>query len=396
MSLASLSRRRGGAVVLDAGMGTALGHLGFTSQESWTAGFEVGDAKYADAVRMVHLQFLRAGADVVTANTFNISQTRVMNVSRLCGITTTREEASAAEARLIHANVAVAKSAIKMFTVEQGRAFDGVLAAALGCYGTAIVGRGSTANRVHSNEAAAVRLPGYGLGDRAQAVLEEFHRSRAVTALEAGVDVLAFETVPDLQEARAIANVLNDLRQTIPSLQAMVMFTCSNATQVDNGDTFEECCAALSACASCVALGVNCTEPRFVDELLMQARRAAPSKLLIAKPNSGESYHSGKVAAGMRVSTGGKGPEEVQKGHQTRLAGLGKADAMAQHWAPALTGWELLNDGTRLATTEEFGSLAWHWHTKCGASLIGGCCRIRHDHISAIQHRISQCLETTS
>jgi len=48
---------------------------------------------------------------------------------------------------------------------------------------------------------AAERVSGYGVG---QAALEVFHRSRARTAIEAGVDLLAFETIPDLVEARAI------------------------------------------------------------------------------------------------------------------------------------------------------------------------------------------------
>jgi len=329
-------------------MGTGLGRLGLTERQCWTAGYRTEEAEIRRAVAEVHLGFLRAGADVVTANTYNVSKARLQD-SRLFGLPP--EEAAAREAQCIRANVELARAAIAQHARETGVPFEGVLAASLGCFGTSIPGRGETANRVHADEQQAVRVPGYGVSQEA---LHEFHRSRALAAIGAGVRVLAFETIPDLPEARAIAALLPQLSAVRPDLEALVMFTCRDGERVDNGDRFEECCAALSRCDAAVALGVNCTEPRLVPALLAAARRAAPSKLLIAKPNSGEVYD-------MREPDAATLPP-------------GERGDVIEGWKP----------GPDSLTAHAFGAMARRWHKECGAALVGGCCRIGHAETAAV------------
>ena len=348
---ALLASRKGGPLILDAGMGTGLGRLGLSEKQCWTAGYRTDDAQVREAVLAVHRGFLRAGCDVLTANTYNVSK---VNAQSVLGLGTA--EAAAHEERCIKASIDLARSAIATHAHETGRAFEGVLFASLGCFGTTILGRGETANRLHSDDEQALRVPGYGVP---QATLEDFHRTRAASAIAAGVRSLAFETVPDLHEARAIAAVLAELQPTTPGLEALVMFTCRDAEHVDNGDRFDACCEALAQCEPVVAVGLNCTEPRLVPALLAAAERAAPGKLLIAKPNSGEAYDMRERAA-VTLPT----------------------SKVVTNWQPAAGG---------AISAAEFGDMARHWHAACGAALVGGCCRVGHEEIAAIAAACAEC-----
>ena len=360
MALRKLLRERGGPpLIMDGGMGTGLGRDGLSNQQCWTAGRNTDDEAIAAAVRAVHMRFLRAGADLLTANCYNVSTKRELYF-------VDPDAAAANEDRFIRANVALARSAIGTFNSEATAPFRGLVAAALGPYGSAILGRGETANRLVDDASdSAKREKGYGTTPEE---LEAFHLSRAVTALDAGVDVLAFETVPDLLEAEAIANVLTQLQTAGRRVEAYVMFTCredesDGALIVDNGDPFEDCCRALAACAPCVALGVNCTDPWLVGGLLEQAKRAAPSKLLIAKPNSGEYYDMSAGSAEKWKADGGVG---------------------------AAGSWKT-QTGHDVATAHEYAQMALQWHAICGASLVGGCCRTGEEHTAAMRELCGEC-----
>lgn len=251
----TLLKKRGGCVVLDGGMGTGLGRVGLSPKQCWTASRNLDNASVRESVLAVHLQFLTAGADILTANTYNVSAARELRLCEIAGIACTPKQAVAAEEQNIRANIALAREAIAAFDVRNEDAgtpcpWDGVLAAAMGCFGSSIVGRGSTANRLQSSEKVALRVRGYGV---LPAELEAFHRSRAAIAIAAGADALTFETIPDVLEAHAIAAVLDELRRTTsPYIEAIVTFTCRDAQNVDNGDPFEEAVAALAKCAACV------------------------------------------------------------------------------------------------------------------------------------------------
>ena len=50
----------------------------------------------------------------------------------------------------------------------------------------------------------------------------EWHRPRVDALLKAGVDLLAFDTIPSLVEARAVVSLL----QEYPNAQAWISFSC--------------------------------------------------------------------------------------------------------------------------------------------------------------------------
>ena len=160
--------------------------------------------------------------------------------------------------------------------------------------------------------------------------LMNFHRERIALLVAAGVDLLACETIPDLDEARAIRDVLAEF----PTISAWISFSCRGATTCA-GQTMSQVVSALRDAPQIAALGINCTSPHDVLGLVesLHARSVTP---IIVYPNSGETY-----------------------------------DASDNSWHGD-------------AECDAFVQLAQQWHA-AGASLIGGCCRTTPATIRALR-----------
>lgn len=167
----------------------------------------------------------------------------------------------------------------------------------------------------------------YGLSE---AELMDFHRPRMTTLLEAGPDLLACETLPCFVEARALVRLLAEL----PDVSAWISFSARDDSHTCHGESLAECAAWLDKQPQVVAVGVNCTAPRYIPTLV-RTIRSATSKPIVVYPNSGEIYN------------------------------------------PDRRCWE----GT--ATSVEFAAEAECWYAS-GARLIGGCCRTTPDYITAL------------
>lgn len=206
--------------------------------------------------------------------------------------------------------------------------------------------RSTTGSRVRPLVAASVGPYGAALADGSEyrgdygvsrGRLEDFHAPRLAVLADAdtGVDLLAIETIPSLEEALLLVRLLEDL----PDARAWISFTCRDAEHVAHGERFADCVAAVAASPQVLAVGLNCTAPRFVEPLLRAARRATP-KPLVAYPNRGERW-----------------------------------DADAHRWFDADEG---------AGSPEAFAELALRWRD-AGASLIGGCCRTGPEHVRALR-----------
>ena len=115
-------------------------------------------------------------------------------------------------------------------------------------------------------------------------VPDGFHERRLRLLLAAEPDCIAVETQPRLDEAAAIVRLLEEL----DAPDAWVTFTCPDGEHTAHGERIEDAIAAVES-PKVVAVGVNCTAPRFVDELLRRARTVT-DKPLIAYPNAGRTY----------------------------------------------------------------------------------------------------------
>jgi homocysteine S-methyltransferase len=293
-------------LILDGALGTELERRGADLKDPlWTAKLLL---EQPGLIRAVHLDYFAAGADVATTASY---QATFEGFARR-GIGFVRAAA------LLCASVESAVSARDEFwavdTNRPGR-LRPLVAASVGPYG-AMLADGSEYRG------------DYGLGVDA---LMNFHRPRIRELATAGPDLLAFETIPSLDEAVALARVLEET----PAMSAWIAFSCKNGTHTCEGQRVADCVAALEAFPQIVSVGVNCTAPEHVPSLLQQMR-GRTDKPLLAYPNAG-----------------------------------GRYDAAARRWSGA-------------SGTAGFAAAARVWHA-AGAELIGGCCRTAPADIHAIR-----------
>ncbi len=157
-----------------------------------------------------------------------------------------------------------------------------------------------------------------------------FHSRRIAVLAQTNADFLAFESIPSLEEARAILAAL----QPYPDLAAYLSFTCRDGIHVSHGETLRACAELLDAQPQVIGIGVNCTAPELIGSLIGELAKVT-SKPIIVYPNSGEQW-----------------------------------DAVHRCWQ---------GDGQ----IQAFGELAGRWRS-AGAQWIGGCCRTGPEHVRAV------------
>jgi homocysteine S-methyltransferase len=301
-------------MILDGALATELERRGADLVDPlWSAKYLL---EQPDMIRAVHLDYFEAGADVATTATYQAS----FEGFRRRGI-----ERDAA-ARLMRDAVALAAAARDEFWSDLANRGDRrrpLIAASVGPFG-AVLADGSE-YRGH-----------YAATDQA---LATFHRPRLEVLAEAGADLLAFETIPCLREARVLARLLKEF----PAITGWMSFSCRDGAHTSEGEEIAECAAALRDDAQIAAVGVNCTRPEYVCDLLRRMREHT-DKPLLAYPNTGECY-----------------------------------DASTKRWY-----------GTHGAAPFREQALAWY---QAGARLIGGCCRTTPADIRAISALRAQCSE---
>jgi homocysteine S-methyltransferase len=104
--------------------------------------------------------------------------------------------------------------------------------------------------------------------------LMDFHRPRLAVLAASGADLLACETLPCPEEAEALARLLQD---EFPQTPAWFSFSCRDGEHVWQGERLADCMAMLESVPQVVAVGVNCTDPRWVESLLRQAASVTAS-----------------------------------------------------------------------------------------------------------------------
>ena len=167
-------------------------------------------------------------------------------------------------ARLLRRSVALARSA-----VPSGRRCW--VAASVGPYGAALADGSEYRGR-------------YGLS---VAQLADWHRPRLEVLASAAPDVLALETVPDVDEAAALVAALDGI-----DVPAWLSYSISG-TRTRAGQPLEEAFAVAASTTQVVAVGVNCCDPADVGPALAIARAVA-GKPVIVYPNSGEGWDAAR------------------------------------------------------------------------------------------------------
>ncbi|XP_076245011.1 betaine-homocysteine S-methyltransferase [Calliopsis andreniformis] len=257
--------------ILDGGFGAQLStHVGakIDGDPLWTSRFL---ATNPDAVYATHLDFLRAGADIIETNTYQAS------VSSLMKHLSINEEESV---KLLYKAVNLAKKAVNDYTKEISENDEienknPIIAGSCGPYGASLHD-GSEYNGA------------YGKNTPRETMIQ-WHKSRIDALVDAGIELLALETIPCYQEAE----LLVDLLKEYPNVKAWLSFSCKrNSQNIVDGSNFQEVatrCYKMASPGQIIAVGVNCLAPKDVSPLLKGIHKEELIPL-IAYPNSGEIY----------------------------------------------------------------------------------------------------------
>lgn len=291
-------------VVLDGALATELEARGCDLRdELWSARILI---EAPELIKQVHADYFAAGADVATTASYQAT------FESFAQRGLSRDEA----AGLMRLSVQLARDARDEFCATPANHANRprpLVAASVGPYG-AYLADGSEYRG------------DYGLSE---VELTDFHRERMAVLIDAGADLLACETIPCAIEARAITHLLDEF----PGIYAWISYSARDGGHTNQGEPIAEAVAA-AAHPQVAAVGINCTAPHFIPDLI-RAIRGATDKPILVYPNSGEEYDS--VAMTWR--------------------GQSECDAYA---------------------TDAAG-----WH-RLGARLIGGCCRTTPAHIRAL------------
>lgn len=234
----------------------------------WTARFLMLNP---DAVQATHLDFLRAGAGIIETNTYQASVPGLMKHLDL---------SERASLDLITSAVSLAKAAVKDYLEESGEkeSLDKPLVAgACGPYGAYL----------HDSS----EYSGFYGKTISQKELMDWHRPRIRTLLDAGVDLLALETIPCVEEAEALVELVREF----PGARAWLSLSCRDDRYMADNSKFQEVAVRCyrASPSQIVAVGVNCIDPKYVSSLLKGINEGSSADdfiPLVVYPNRGGSY----------------------------------------------------------------------------------------------------------
>lgn len=252
--MASLAVRAAARVLVgDGGLATALEARGHDLTGGlWSARLL---AEAPSEIAEVHRDFYRAGADIVITASYQAS----FRGFSACGIGRRGAE------QLMRRSVSIAAAVRDEF-------HERFVAASIGPYGAVLADGSEYRGR-------------YGLSVRE---LRAWHRPRFEILATAGADVLALETVPDIDEAQALVDLATEA-----GMPAWLTYTTSG-TRTRAGQSLADAFSVAADSDAIIAVGVNCCAPDDVLPAIAAARSFG--KPVIVYPNSGEGWDSAAAA----------------------------------------------------------------------------------------------------
>ena len=112
-----------------------------------------------------------------------------------------------------------------------------------------------------------------------------FHKDRVAALIDAGVDILACETMPSFLEIKALAKLI----QQFPMVNCWFSLTLKDQKHISDGTPLTEVIEYLNSIEQIVSVGINCIALEKVTPAL-EVLSKLNSKPLIVYPNSGEQY----------------------------------------------------------------------------------------------------------
>jgi homocysteine S-methyltransferase len=293
-------------LVLDGGLATAMEARGCDlNDDLWSARVLMEDP---ELIRQVHLDYLSAGADCIATTSYQATVEGFLKKGL------SRDRAL----DLLTLSSQLALEARDTYWANPGNRVGRqkpLVAASIGPYG-AYLADGSEYTGDYSISQEALR---------------EFHQERWTLLARSGVDLMACETIPSLDETEVLLGLLRDT----PGMWGWVSFSCRDGEHLADGSRLENAVSLCHEGEGLAAVGINCTAPELLPLHIQEARKATDKPILVY-PNSGEVY-----------------------------------DAEKKHW------------------TAEPSSVSWQdipkdW-VEAGCSGVGGCCRVGPDTIRALR-----------
>lgn len=305
--------RAGGTAIIDGGLATELERHGADLNDPlWSAKCLISIPQ-SHLIRQVHLDYLENGADIITTASY---QATIQGFKEK-GFSNEEGE------KMLRRSVEIAREARDLYYERCAACSSGsdaddrilkkrpiLIAASVGSYGAYL----ADGSEYSGNYGDAITLK----------TLKDFHRRRVQVLADAGADLLAFETIPNKIEAQAFAELLEEENIKVP---AWFCFNSKDGINVVSGDSMVECGSIAESCNKVIAVGINCTPPRFIHGLILLLKKVTTKPIAIY-PNSGETY-----------------------------------DGERKEW--------MQNTGV---TDKDFVSYVSKW-CELGACLVGGCCR---------------------
>jgi len=296
-----------GYVILDGAMATELESKGADLNHAlWSAKLLTEDP---ELIKKVHLEYLLAGADVITTASYQASFEGFA-----------KHGYSAEDAvKLMQLSSQIAFGAVAEAKKVIMRKNDPLVAASVGPYGASL----ADGSEYRGNYGVSI------------AHLKHFHRPRMKVLIDTGVDLMACETIPCLDEAIALKELLEEFAGT----QAWISFSCKDDRHISSGELFADAVKLLAGARQVIAIGINCTAPQYI-EALIKTGKANTVKPIIVYPNKGEVY-----------------------------------DAVDKVWLPSMAHHVHFIDDAKV------------WYA-AGSTIIGGCCRTTPHDIAGLKHLI--------
>jgi len=234
---------------IDGGLSTALENNGNKLTTSLWTGELIRTAP--NEITKAHLDFINAGSQVIITSSYQLSYLG-------CG---NRGWSESETDDALRASTQLAKDAVN----KSGK--DVKVAASVGPYGAAL----ADGSEYRGN---------YGVS---KSVLKDFHARRLEVLIATSPDLLALETMPDTVEVEVLLELLRDC-----PIPFWVSYSCKAGNQTNARQSFAQ---AVAIAQDAMAVGVNCTAPELITELLLSAKSDKP---FVVYPNSGRVWDAVK------------------------------------------------------------------------------------------------------
>lgn len=241
--------------LLDGGMGSQLSTMGFDISRDvlWSARLLIDNP---EAIIKVHEEYLKAGATVIETCSYQAS---LQNLQKCLN------ESEEKCTEILKSSVNLVKQAISNYNYyehEQNSSSKKriYIAGSVGSYGSMLHDRseytGSYMNTIKTEE------------------IFNYYYDQAKPLVEAGVDILAFETIPALKEAEIVLKVME--KPELKTTPFWISFYCKDCKHSGFGDDFKDVIDHLSKSDSLQAIGINCTNPSEISSLMSRSKSLKP------------------------------------------------------------------------------------------------------------------------